>query len=151
MLQKYITSLKYIFFWMEKLQFEIVLYNWTNRRLRYLTHHYTMSKCIKQYREINLNTKYFLTIFLGILNMFYQDRGASAVFAKLSNALAKEFPEEKLNQLHGLILGNTSLSSLSQFCAILYPKICSMHMLLNDPVFINTLEFERCSFKRMYM
>lgn len=41
--------------------------------------------------------------------MFYQDRGASAVFAKLSNALAKEFPDEKLNQLHGLILGNTAL------------------------------------------
>lgn len=39
-----------------------------------------------------------------ILNMFYQDRGANARFAKLSNALAKEFPEEKLNQIHDLIL-----------------------------------------------
>lgn len=42
--------------------------------------------------------------------MFYQDKGGSAVFAKLSNALAKEFPEEKLNQLHDLILGKTLLS-----------------------------------------
>lgn len=67
-----------------------------------------VQKCINQYREVNVNTN-SLSIFVGILNMFYQDRGASAVFAKLSNALAKEFPEEKLNQLHGLVLGNTAL------------------------------------------
>lgn len=71
--------------------------------------HYTISKMYITISGGICKYKILLTIFVGILNMFYQDRGASAVFAKLSNALAKEYPEENLNQLHGLILGKTLL------------------------------------------
>lgn len=46
-----------------------------------------------------------LTIFIGILNMFYKDRGAGVMFAKLFNEIAELFPERKLNRLQDLILG----------------------------------------------
>lgn len=46
-----------------------------------------------------------LTIFIGILNIFYKDRGKGAMFAKLSNDLAETFPERKLDRLQALILG----------------------------------------------
>lgn len=46
---------------------------------------------------------------LGILNVFYKDKGAGAMFAKLFNDLAETFPEKKLNRLQDLILGKNCL------------------------------------------
>lgn len=43
--------------------------------------------------------------------MFYQDRGAGAMFARLSNELAEKFPKEQLNQLHDLVLGKTYINA----------------------------------------
>lgn len=43
--------------------------------------------------------------FIGILNIFYKDRGKGAMFAKLSNDLAETFPKRKLDRLQALILG----------------------------------------------
>lgn len=37
--------------------------------------------------------------------MFYKDKGAGAMFAKLFNELAESFPEKKLIRLQDLILG----------------------------------------------
>lgn len=37
--------------------------------------------------------------------MFYKDRGAGVMFAKLFNEIAELFPERKLNRLQDLILG----------------------------------------------
>lgn len=46
-----------------------------------------------------------LTIFIGILKIFYKDRGAGVLFAKLFNEIVELFPERKLNRLQDLILG----------------------------------------------
>lgn len=46
---------------------------------------------------------------VGILNSFYQDRGAHAVFAMLFNEVAEKFPEGKLKQLKHLIFRNAYL------------------------------------------
>lgn len=45
-----------------------------------------------------------------LLNSFYQDRGARAVFAMLFNQVAEQFPERKLKQLKQLIFRNTRFS-----------------------------------------
>lgn len=45
-----------------------------------------------------------------LLNSFYQDRGARAVFAMLFNQVAEKFPERKLKQLKQLIFRNTRFS-----------------------------------------
>lgn len=37
--------------------------------------------------------------------MFYKDRGAGVMFAKLFNDIAELFPERKLDRLQDLILG----------------------------------------------
>lgn len=63
------------------------------------------------------NTSYYL---VGILNSFYQDRGARAVFAMLFNELAEKFPERKLNQLKHLIHRNTYLYAFLKKMCIFY-------------------------------
>lgn len=63
--------------------------------------------------------------------MFYQDRGANAGFAKLSNALAKEFPEEKLNQIHDLILGKTTIQETVHFFLFLFTSNITFVTMLN--------------------
>lgn len=46
-----------------------------------------------------------LTIFIGILNIFYKDKGSGVMFAKLFNEVVELFPERKLNQLQDLTIG----------------------------------------------
>lgn len=43
--------------------------------------------------------------------MFYKDRGAGGMFAKLFNELAEMFPERKLTRLQDLILGKANFCS----------------------------------------
>lgn len=39
------------------------------------------------------------------MKIFYKDRGAGVLFAKLFNEIVELFPERKLNRLQDLILG----------------------------------------------
>lgn len=70
-----------------------------SRKILYHDHRFCLRTLSKGIYNI------LLTIFIGILNIFYKDRGAGAMFAKLFNEVVELFPERKLNQLQDLTIG----------------------------------------------
>lgn len=60
--------------------------------------------------------------------MFYKDRGAGGMFAKLFNELAEMFPERKLTRLQDLILGKANFCNCT-FLTFFFVSLCNITFL----------------------
>lgn len=80
-----------------------------------------------------------LTIFIGILNIIYKDRGSGVKFAKLFNEIVELFPERKLNQLQDLILGKKSNKQKNKL--IYMHKMSLLELCIFNFYFLDCIDF----------